>query len=90
MPATMHYDAPYSKNKTLDALSEAVKNDLNKFYDQADGNPSNIYNMVMQEIERPLIEAVMKYTRYNQSKSAEILGLNRGTFRKKLALYGML
>lgn len=90
MPATMHYDEPYSKKKDLHALSEAVKEDLGKFYDQIDADPSSVYHMVMQEIERPLIEAVMKYTRHNQSKSAEILGLNRGTFRKKLALYGML
>jgi len=90
MPATMHYETPYSKKKNLNELTQAVQIDLDKFFQNVDGDPANLYHMVMLEIERPLIESVMKNTRYNQSKSAELLGLNRGTFRKKLALYGML
>ena len=39
-------------------------------------------------MERPLLEATMQYAKGNQSKAALILGLNRGTFRKKLAFYG--
>ena len=52
--------------------------------------PENLYALVMTEMEQPLLEAVMRYTRNNQSKAAMILGINRGTFRKKLAYYGML
>jgi Fis family transcriptional regulator len=44
----------------------------------------------MAEVELPLIEATMEYTGGNQSRAAKILGLNRGTFRKKLFHYGML
>ncbi|HMU67880.1 MAG TPA: helix-turn-helix domain-containing protein, partial [Cellvibrionaceae bacterium] len=40
--------------------------------------------------ETPLLEVVMKYTRHNQTRAAEILGLNRGTLRKKLKQYGLL
>jgi len=44
----------------------------------------------MAEVELPLIEATMEYTGNNQFRAAKILGINRGTFRKKLAFYGML
>lgn len=47
----------------------------------------NLYDMVLSEIEPPLLKALMEYTRYNQSKAASILGLSRGTTRKKLAQY---
>jgi Fis family transcriptional regulator len=45
---------------------------------------------VLTEVETPLLEAVMKYTKNNQSKAAELLGLNRGTLRKKLKQYDLL
>ena len=52
--------------------------------------PEKVYELVIAEVELPLIEATMEYTGGNQSKAAKILGINRGTFRKKLAHYGML
>ena len=51
---------------------------------------SDVYQMVMSEIEAPLLEQVMKYVRNNQTKAAHLLGLNRGTLRKKLKQYGLL
>lgn len=47
----------------------------------------SLYEIVLNEIEPPLLQALMEHTRYNQSKAASILGLSRGTIRKKLALY---
>lgn len=47
----------------------------------------SLYEVVLNEIEPPLLQALMEHTRYNQSKAASILGLSRGTIRKKLALY---
>jgi Fis family transcriptional regulator len=44
----------------------------------------------LQEVEAPLLEAVLKYTRNNQTLASAVLGLNRGTLRKKLKRYGML
>lgn len=49
--------------------------------------PSNLYQMVLGEVEVPLLKSVMHYTRGNQSKAAEILGINRNTLRKKLKQY---
>lgn len=46
---------------------------------------SNLYNMVIQEVERPLIQAVMEQCGHNQSKAAQMLGLSRSTLRKKIA-----
>jgi Fis family transcriptional regulator len=45
--------------------------------------------MFLQEVETPLLETVMAYVRGNQSKAAELLGINRGTLRKKLKMYGL-
>jgi Fis family transcriptional regulator len=51
---------------------------------------SNLYDTVLAEVEPPLLEAVMQKARSNQSKAAQMLGLNRGTLRKKLRQYDML
>jgi len=52
--------------------------------------PENIYKNIMTEVELPLLKFVMEYTGNNQSSAASILGLNRGTFRKKLNYYGII
>lgn len=46
---------------------------------------SNLYDMVIHEVERPLIQAVMEQCGHNQSKAAHMLGLSRSTLRKKIA-----
>ena len=51
--------------------------------------PENVYELLMSEVELPLIQTTMEYTGGNQSRAAKILGINRGTFRKKLAHYGI-
>ena len=73
------------------SLSEAVRDSLDKYFNTLDGNdPSNLYNMVLQQIEQPLMEIVMQHVDGNQSRAAECLGLNRGTLRKKLKMYNLL
>ena len=49
--------------------------------------PVDLYKIVLEEVEVPLFEAIMRYTRGNQSKAARLLGISRGTLRKKLAEY---
>jgi Fis family transcriptional regulator len=49
-----------------------------------------LYELILAEVEAPLMEAVMEYTKGNQSRAAIVLGLSRGTLRKKLKLYGLL
>lgn len=50
----------------------------------------NAYMVVMQLVEKPLIEITLEQTRGNQTKAAEILGLNRGTLRTKMKSHGIL
>jgi len=73
------------------SLKEAVRDSLEKYFNTLDGNdPSNLYNMVLQQIEQPLMEIVMEHVDGNQSRAAECMGLNRGTLRKKLKMYDLL
>ena len=55
-----------------------------------DTDPANVYELVMAEVEPELLKAVMRYTNNNQSKAANVLGLNRATLRKKLHKYNIL
>lgn len=48
---------------------------------------TNFYDMYLEQIEPPLLEAVMKKTKYNQVRAAKMLGISRGTLRKKLKIY---
>lgn len=72
-------------------LKECVQTAMDKFFQHLDGQPaSNLYEMVMAEVEAPLLDVVMKHSRDNQTKASEILGINRGTLRKKLRQYDLL
>lgn len=72
-------------------LHDSVRQALESYFAQLKGQaPNNLYELVLAEVEVPLIEAVMEFTRGNQSRAAILLGLSRGTLRKKLKIYGML
>jgi len=78
---------PKSQNKPL---RECIKEALELYFEDLDGHkPGDLYQMVLSEVEQPLLEILLHYTRGNQSKAAEILGLNRSTLRKKLSQYGL-
>jgi Fis family transcriptional regulator len=51
---------------------------------------TEFYNLVLAEVEEPLLRVVMEYTANNQSRASAMLGLNRGTLRKKLRQYNLL
>lgn len=51
--------------------------------------PTNLYELVLAEVEAPLLEVVLRQTRGNQTKAAKMLGLSRGTLRKKLKQYNL-
>ena len=79
-----------AKSKKTEPLREAVHDALVRYFDQLDGTaPNDLYQLVMQQIEQPLFEAVMNQTGGNQSKAATLLGISRSTLRKKLAQYGI-
>lgn len=73
------------------SLRHCVEQAMENYFQNLDGQPVNdVYNMVMAEVEAPMLEIVLKYTRHNQTRAAQVLGLNRGTLRKKLKQYGLL
>lgn len=80
--------SPATQNQSLrDSVEQAMEN----YFQHLDGQPaSNVYDMVLSEVEAPLLEVVLKYTRHNQTRASQVLGLNRGTLRKKLKQYGLL
>ena len=64
---------------------------LKEYFKTLNGNaPNDLYNLVINEVELPLIEAVMTFTNKNQSQAANILGINRSTLRKKLKLFELI
>jgi Fis family transcriptional regulator len=72
-------------------LHDSVRQALESYFAQLKGQaPKNLYELVLAEVEVPLLEAVMEFTKNNQSRAAILLGLSRGTLRKKLKIYGML
>jgi Fis family transcriptional regulator len=72
-------------------IRDCVERSMRNYFSHLDGHDvSDIYQMVLAEVEIPLLEVVLEYTRNNQSRAAETLGLNRGTLRKKLKQYNML
>jgi Fis family transcriptional regulator len=69
------------------SLRELIRNELHHYFANLEGEDvSGIYNLVLSEVEVPLLEVVMHYAG-NQSRAAEWLGLNRGTLRKLLQKY---
>lgn len=73
------------------SLRGAVKRAIKRYYRNLDGeNPIELYELTLSQIEPPLLEVVLKKCRGNQSQACQILGLNRGTLRKKMAKYGLL
>jgi Fis family transcriptional regulator, factor for inversion stimulation protein len=75
------------RNKPLSKLTDEA---LGSYFASLNGHkPCDLYHLVMGEVEKPLFRAVMGYTNGNQSEAAEILGINRGTLRRKLRTYAL-
>ena len=73
------------------ALRVHVERAMRHYFGQLNGEkPCEVYELVLAEVERPLLSVVLEYTRGNQTKAAQILGLNRATLRKKLKQYDLL
>lgn len=72
-------------------LREAVDDAMQRYFAHLDGESvTDLYAMVMAEVEAPLLNAVMTHAGGNQTRAASMLGLNRGTLRKKLKQYDLI
>jgi len=79
-----------NKNKSK-PLHKHTEEALDQYFENLNGDrPGDLYDLVIGEVERPLFKAVMDFTHGNQSQAAGILGINRGTLRKKLRSYSLI
>jgi Fis family transcriptional regulator len=63
---------------------------LSEYFTSLNGDrPAHLYDLVLREVEEPLFRVVLDYAEGNQSRAAGILGINRGTLRKKLKQFGL-
>ena len=78
-------------SKGKKTLCKHTEDALKNYFATLNGDrPGDLYDLVLGEVERPLFKAVMDYTDGNQSQAAGILGINRGTLRKKLRTYSLI
>ena len=90
-PQTTSAPKNFNQAAQQQSLRGCVEQAMENYFKHLDGQAvSDVYEMVMAEVEAPMLEIVLKYTRHNQTRAAQVLGLNRGTLRKKLKQYGLL
>ena len=71
-------------------LSEKVRDAVEQYFSDLDGHEaSDLYELFISQVEKPLLETILKNTRGNLSKAAQVLGMNRGTLRSRLKKYGL-
>ena len=69
-------------------IGRSVEHSLDEYFRRLDGEPPHgIYDMVINHVERALIQSVMVRTGGNQTQAADMLGMNRNTLRAKLTKY---
>ena len=85
-PKASHHNGA-QRSVPLRSLTEQA---LDDYFTSLNGHaPGHLYDLVLREVEEPLFRAVLDYSAGNQSRAADILGINRGTLRKKLREYGL-
>jgi|TARA_B100001250_G_scaffold414570_1_gene454002 Fis family transcriptional regulator len=78
------------KNTNKQLLSIETEKALKKYLSSLNGyKPVNIYQLIIGEIEKPMLKTILEFSQGNQSNAADILGISRGTLRKKLKHYNI-
>lgn len=88
----LEWTAPISEMAVVEPepLRESVRRAVRAYLDHLDGHePTGLYQLVMDEIEQPLLATIFEHAGGNQTRAAAILGISRSTLRKKLAQYGL-
>jgi len=71
-------------------LAACVRSELIQFFKDLDGEPpAGIYEMVLNCIEKPMLELTLEHAGGNQSRAADWLSINRNTLRKKMQQHGI-
>lgn len=73
-----------------DPLSVCITHSMEQFFDDLNGEqPNNLHHFFINEVEKPFLQVVMNRVNGNQTRAADILGINRNTLRKKLKTYDL-
>lgn len=84
----MDIDESHKKNMSI---AQCIEINVRQYFADLDGEiPYAVYDMVLQQVEMPLLRCVMDVCDQNQTRAAQMLGLNRNTLRKKLLQYQLL
>jgi Fis family transcriptional regulator len=71
-------------------IAACMRRSLNRYFKDLDGEaPSEIYNMVVSAVEKPLLAYILDRAEGNQTRAADMLGINRNTLRKKMREHGL-
>jgi Fis family transcriptional regulator len=72
-------------------IDDCIRSTLEQYFKDLRGTePHGVHDMILQAVEKPLLDVVMQHAEGNQSKAAEWLGINRNTLRRKLAEHKLL
>ncbi len=83
-------DLKIPKSALGQPFRRCVEEAVGDYLDQTRGESiRGLYQFVLAEMEQPLLKTVMRHTGGNQSRASELLGISRGTLRKKLAHYAI-
>lgn len=86
-----HTDPDGCGGRAATPLKRCVSDELARYFEALDGEqPCDLHKMVIGETEQALLQFVLERTGGNQSRAAQLLGLNRGTLRKKLQYYALI
>lgn len=73
-----------------DSLAESVKQSMQQYFEDLNGElPNNLHSFFINEVEKPFLQVVMSHANGNQTRAADMLGINRNTLRKKLKTYNL-
>lgn len=72
-------------------IAQCITQTLARYFSDLDGEvPSGVYDMVIRQVEKPMLSAVLAQAQGNQTIAAQMLGINRNTLRRKLLDYSLI
>jgi len=82
-------NVPTRRERRKQPIRRSVTSAIELYLGDMNGHDvTDLYHVVLSEVEPAILDVVMKYVEGNQTEAAEVLGVSRGTLRKKLKLYG--